>query len=108
MIQLGDGFCLTLKETCRVFRSLSVGIRTDFATDHFDGNLLLNACIFCKVDFTHATTSEQADNMITTNSQSFKRHFSPLYQQGGNFHEYRDSPILPGKTQEASSSFKTR
>jgi hypothetical protein len=77
VIQPGNSRRLTLKKASRFLCSLAIGIRRSIRADHLDRYLLADACIFCKVNFTHPATTELTNEAIATNLLFFERHFSP-------------------------------
>src|SRR5260370_10913598 len=57
MIELSDSPGLALEETSPILSNIGVGIVGDFASVDFDCHLLVNACIFCQLDFTHPSAA---------------------------------------------------
>ena len=66
MIELSNSPGLALEETSAILSNIGVGIVGDFASVDFDRHLLVNACIFCQVDFTHASAAKQMQETVLT------------------------------------------
>ena len=66
MIELSNSPGLALEETSPILSNIGVGIVGDFASVDFDRHLLVNACIFCQVDFTHASAAKQMQETVLT------------------------------------------
>src|SRR5215471_12427005 len=72
MIQLGDGLHLAEEKSVRF--PTRFWIEGCLMPYHFDSHLLSDTWIFCKVNFTHATTAKQLQEVIPINSMSFQTH----------------------------------
>src|SRR5258708_35490301 len=68
------GFNLRRQETSRFFGSLD----TAFVTKKLDSYLAVYVCVFRKVYFTHAATTDQANEPIPAKLQSYDRHLVTL------------------------------
>ncbi len=60
VIEPGDGLCFTLEEASRVRGSIGIQVGNDFAANHLNGDLAIDARILGKVDLSHATAANQA------------------------------------------------
>ena len=77
MVKPGNSPGLTLKETDGIFGCISARVTSCLGSAYLDSNLLVDARIFCQVDLTHTSASEQTNEAVLTELQSFERHFSP-------------------------------
>jgi hypothetical protein len=77
MVELSNGFHLSLEETSRFFGSLDTSMGA-FVTKKLDSYLAVYVCIFRKVYFTHAATTDQANEPIPAKLQSYDRHLVTL------------------------------
>src|SRR5258707_15555819 len=74
VVEHGIAFHPPRQETSRFFGSLD----TTFVTKKLDSYLAVYVCIFRKVYFTHAATTDQANEPIPAKLQSYDRHLVTL------------------------------
>src|SRR6266849_10670827 len=76
MIQLSDGLHFAEEKSVRF--PTCFWIKGYLISHHLDSHLLPNTWIFCKVNFTHATTANHLQEVISINSLSFETHVTHL------------------------------
>src|SRR5579864_5806295 len=64
MIQSRDSLHFTMKETHIILHRGSIRISFCLSTHDFDGNLPIDTCVFCQVDFAHASAPNTAHKAV--------------------------------------------
>src|SRR5213080_4288524 len=78
MIEPGNSPGLPLEETDGISGYVAVRVRSCIGSAYLNSDLLIDASIFCQVDFAHPPASEQTNEAVLSELYSFESHFFPF------------------------------